>query len=145
MAYSIVVLHPYRNETRYTPSAYTVSAKALGQKIPDAAREAYLKAVSLHGDGKLEEALFEYGKALRAYPQYLDALIDIGTIFLLYDRPASALMFLRRAKDVDDCNPLVNLNIAVGLTEQGDYGGALKLLKDVLHREPRMAMAHFAY
>jgi tetratricopeptide (TPR) repeat protein len=142
--YAIVVLHPYRNEARLMPGAnYAVSVKALQQKVPDAARDAYLKAIELHREGKLEEALIEYGKALRSQPQYLEALTDIGTIFLLYNRPEAALTFLRRAKDVDDCNPVVNMNIAVALTEQGDYSGAMKILKDILHREPRMALAQY--
>ncbi len=142
--YCIVVLHPYRNEARLTPGAgYSVSVKVLQQKVPAEAREAYLKAVELHREGKLDEALIEYGRALRSYPRYVEALTDIGTIFLLYNRPESAMTFLRRAKDVDDCNPIINLNIAAALTEQGDYGGALKLLKDLLHREPRMALAQF--
>jgi tetratricopeptide (TPR) repeat protein len=31
----------------------------------------------------------------------------------------------------------------VALTEQADYGGALKLLKEVLNREPQMAFAQY--
>src|SRR5262245_10075505 len=64
--YAIVVLHPYRNEARLMPGMnYAVSVKALQQKVPDAARDAYMRAVELHREGKLDEALIEYGKALR--------------------------------------------------------------------------------
>jgi tetratricopeptide (TPR) repeat protein len=143
--YCIIVLHPYRSDARLQPGAsYTVSAKVLAQQIPDAAREAYKKAVDYHRDGNLESALIEYGKALRAFPQYVAALSDVSTIFLLYNRPETALAFLRRAQAVDDCNSIVNLNIAVALTEQGDYGGALKLLRNILTREPNMALAQYA-
>jgi tetratricopeptide (TPR) repeat protein len=143
--YSIVVLHPYRNERRLTPgAAYQTSVKVLQQKIPDAAREAYLKGVELHREGNLDAALIEYGRALRSYPQFLPALTDIGTIFLLYNRPESALSFLRRAADVDDSNPIINLNIAIALSEQSDYNGATKLLKKILQRDPRMALAQLA-
>jgi tetratricopeptide (TPR) repeat protein len=142
--YSIIILHPYRNEVRLAPgAAYSVSVKVLQQKIPDAARQAYLKGVELHRDGKLEEALIEYGKALRNYPGYIEALSDIGTILLLYNRPEGALTFLRRAQEIDDSNVIINLNIAVALTDQGDYAGALKLLKNVLQTQPRMALAEF--
>jgi tetratricopeptide (TPR) repeat protein len=141
--YSIIVLHPYRNEARLSPgAAYTVSAKILQQKVPDAAREAYLKGVALHREGQLEQALIEYGAALRAYPRYLEALTDLGSVFLLFNRPDSALLFLRRAEEVDDGNAIINLNIAVALTEQGDYGGAHKMVKKVLQSDPHMANAH---
>ena len=141
--YSIVILHSYRNEPRFLPgtAAYTVSVKALQQKIPDAARDAYLKGVDLHREGHLDEALMEYGKALRAYPNYVQALSDLGSIFILFNRPESALTFLRRAQEIDDCNLVVNLNIAIALSEQGDYSGAMKLFKKVLSTNPRLALA----
>jgi tetratricopeptide (TPR) repeat protein len=115
----------------------------LQQKIPDTAKDAYDKAVVHHREGKLDEALIEYGKALRSFPRYVAALTDIGTIFLLYNRPDSALAFLRRAEAEDDDDPIIQLNIAVALTEQANYSGALKLLKNVLQHEPRLAVAHY--
>jgi Flp pilus assembly protein TadD len=142
--YSIVVLHYFRNEANLAPgSARTVSVRKLREKIPDAALDAYRKGVELHRDGKLEEALMEYGKALRAYPNFVEALSDLGTIFILYNRPEAALTFLRRAQAIDDCNAVINLNIAIALTEQGEEGDASKLLKKVLHDQPGIALAHF--
>jgi tetratricopeptide (TPR) repeat protein len=140
--YSIVVLHPYRIEPRFIP-AYRVSVKALQQKVPDKARDAYLKAVQLHRDGELEQALIEYGKAVRFYPQYLQALTDLSTIFILFNRPESALVFLHRAREIDDSNPIVNLNIAIAMTEQGEYSTAMKLFRKVIKEEPRMTLAHY--
>ena len=142
--YSIVILHTYRNEPRFLPGvAYTVSVKTLQRKIPEAATEAYLKGVDLHREGRLEEALMEYGKALRLYPNYVQALSDLGSIFILFNRPESALTFLRRAHDLDDCNLVVNFNIAIALTEQGSYSDAMKLFKKVLSTNPRMALAQY--
>jgi tetratricopeptide (TPR) repeat protein len=140
----IVILHTFRNERRLAPgAAYTVSVQKLQQKVPDAARDAYLKGVELHREGRLEEAMVEYGKALRTYPNYAEALSDLATIFILYNRPESALTFLRRAQDLDDSNVVINLNVAIALTEQADYGGAMKVLKKMLHDNPQMALAHF--
>ena len=142
--YCIVILHPYRNETRLAPgAAYTVSAKAYQEKIPDAAREAYLRGVEFHRQGELDQALVEYGKALRSYPTFVSALTDIGSILLLYNRPEGALTFLRRAQEADKDNMVVRMNIAVALSEQGDYAEATKMLKSLLHDEPRMAPAQY--
>jgi tetratricopeptide (TPR) repeat protein len=142
--YSIVILHTYRNEPRFVPGAmYSVSVKALQEKIPDTARDAYVKGVELHREGHLEEALMQYGKALRVYPNYVSALGDLGTVFILFGRPESALTFLRRAHEIDDCNIIVSLNIAIALTEQGDYPGAMKLFKQVLSTNPRLALAQY--
>ncbi len=142
--YSIVILHTYRNETRLLPNhTFTVSLKALQEKVPDAARDAYLRAVEFHRDGQLDQAAMEYGKAIRAYPGYVEALEDLGAIFILYNRPDSALMFLRRARDIDDCNLAINLNIAIALIEQGEYSEAMKILKKALSTNPRNPLAHY--
>jgi tetratricopeptide (TPR) repeat protein len=144
--YSIVILHTYRNEARLQPgAAYTVSLKTLQEKdkIPDTARGAYMKGVQLHREGSLEQALVEYGKALRIYPNYVQALGDLGTIFILFNHPESALTFLRRAHDLDSCNVVINLNIAIALTEQEDYSGAVKVFKNILSTNPRLGLAQY--
>jgi tetratricopeptide (TPR) repeat protein len=143
--YCIVILHPFRSEAKAPPEeSHSVSVKALQRRVPDTAREAYMRGVELHREGRLDEALAAYGTAIRVYPEYLEALTDIGSIFLLYNRPNSALAFLNRAKDIDANNSVVNVNIAVASTELGDYDGALKMLKTVLQHEPRLAHAQYA-
>jgi tetratricopeptide (TPR) repeat protein len=144
LEHTIVILHTYRNERRLVPgAAYKVSLHALQEKVPVAAHDAYEKGVELHRDGKLEEALVEYGKALRIYPNYVEALSDLATVFLLYSRPESALVFLHRAQDLDASNPVINLNIAIALTEQAQYDEAMKLLKKVLRDNPQLGLAQF--
>ncbi|HEY2385260.1 MAG TPA: tetratricopeptide repeat protein [Terriglobia bacterium] len=140
----IIILHTFRNERRLSPGAVQrVSLRKLQEKIPEAAHEAYGKGVELHRDGKLEDAMMEYGKALRFYPNYVEALSDLATIFLLYNRPESALTFLRRAQDLDGTNPVINLNVAIALSEQADYSEAMKLLKKVIRDDPGTALAYF--
>jgi len=142
--YSIVILHAYRNETRVQPdAAYTVSVKTLEQKIPDEAQDAYMKGTKLHREGRLDEALMQYGKAVRAAPDFVQALGDLSTIYMLVHRPESALVYLRRAHDIDDSNVIINLNIAITLTEQRDYSGAMKVFTKVLSRNPRLALTQY--
>jgi tetratricopeptide (TPR) repeat protein len=142
--YSIVVLYAYRNEARFTPdAAYTVSVKTLQQKIPDEARDAYMKGVELHREGRLQEAVMQYGKALRLYPNYISALGDLGSVFILTNRPEAALTFLQRAQDLDDRNVIISLNIAIALSERGDYSNAMKLFKKILSTHPRLALAQY--
>jgi protein O-GlcNAc transferase len=113
------------------------------EKIPEVARDAYMRGVQLHREGSLEQALIEYGKALRAYPNYVQALGDLGAIFILYNHPESALMFLRRAHELDSCNVVINLNIAIALTEQEDYSSALKIFKNILSKDPHLGLAQY--
>jgi tetratricopeptide (TPR) repeat protein len=142
--YSVVILHAYRYEPRFASgAAYTVSVKALQKTIPDEARDAYMKGVELHRKGHLEEALMQYGKALQVYPDYVPALGDLGTIYILYQQPQSALPFLRRAQQIEQGNTIIRFNLAIALTEQGDYSNAMKLFKNILSTNPRLALAQY--
>ena len=136
--YRIAILHHPRsgpNPMAEEPG-YAVSPKAMRQMIPEAAQEAYERGVELHRGGFLEEALMQYGQALRFYPNYIQVLGDLGTIYLLYNRPDSALAYLRRALEVDGSNTAIRLNIALALMVRGDYGEAVNCLEDVLRAEP---------
>lgn len=118
-------------------------AKRLQQKVPGAARDAYLRAVQFHREGQLDKALIEYGTAIRMYPAYVEAVTDLGGTFVLLNRPDAALAFLRRAQNVDDTDPVININIAIAMAEQADYGGAMKLLSRVLKDDPHLSLAHY--
>jgi Flp pilus assembly protein TadD len=142
--YPIVILHSYRNEHRVTPGEeYTVSAKTLQEKIPADAEDAYMKAVALHREGRLQEALIQYGTAIRIHPNFVRALGDLSAVFILFNQPESALTYLRRANQIDDHNVVIKANMGIALTEQCDYAGAMKLFKSILAVSPRLAFAHY--
>jgi Flp pilus assembly protein TadD len=132
-----ILHHPRSGPNLITEEpGYAISKKAMQQKIPDAARNAYQRGVELHRAGRLEEALVEYGQALRFYPNYIQVLGDLGTIYLLYNRPDSALAYLRRGLEVDGSNTAIRLNVAVALMVRGDYPEAMNNLEDVVRSEP---------
>jgi tetratricopeptide (TPR) repeat protein len=143
--YRIAILHHPRSGANLTTEepGYAISPKAMQQKIPDAARAAYQRGVDLHREGHLEEALVEYGQALRFYPNYIQVLGDLGTIYLLYNRPDSALAYLRRALEVDGANTAVRLNTAIALMVRGHYGEAANHLNDVIDAEPGNSLPVF--
>ena len=58
----------------------------------------------MHQKGLLVEALVAYGEALRFCPNYLQALTDLASIYILFDRPQAALAYLRRAQEIDGSN-----------------------------------------
>jgi len=140
--YCIFLLHKFRNEVRVPGTQpYTVSLKMLQQKVPDAARDAYMRGVNFHKEGRLGEAIMAYGEALRLFPQYIQALSDVGTIYTLFNRPDSALSFLRRAQQVDKENPIIRLNIAAALFTKHEYDSAMKVLQEALRSDPQKSLA----
>src|SRR5262249_52712106 len=120
-----------------------VSSKTLAQNVPEKARIAYERGVALHEQGKLEEALIAYGESIQMFPDYVNALQDIGTIYLILNRPDSALIYLNRAHTMDTSNVVVRLAIAVAQMNKQRYAEALKTLDGICGQETRMGLARF--
>jgi len=130
--FRIIVLHKLRNERPLqVSSTETVPLKAI-EEIPSAAKVNYESGVEFHREGQLDQALEHFSHAIRLYPNYVRALSDTGTVYLLLNRPDAAIAFLRRALFLDSTNPLIRLNMAAALLLKQDYDGAIKLLNGVL-------------
>ena len=131
--FRLVMLHRIRHTRHFAADpANTLSVATLKQHVPDAAKEHYEKAVDLHREGHLDEALLEYGNALRVYPNYLPAMTDAGTIYLLLNHVDVALIFFRRASDIDPKNCVIRVNMAAALVQKKEYSDAIKILNSVL-------------
>lgn len=141
--FRVVILHKLRNE-HYLPGnpVFTRSVRMLEQRIPEEAKDHYDRAVELHRDGRLEDALAEYGDAIRFYPTYIQALCDAGTVYLLLNRPDAALTFLKRAAEIDPDNSVIRLNIAAGLLLKKDYENAIRLLNAIGQQAEDRSLPH---
>ena len=87
-----------------------------------------LKAIALNGQnvkaytslgivyrkrGMYEKAINNYRKAIEINPNYGPAYTSIGVIELIRSNKSSALKFMLRAYDLDNCNPTIIANLAV--------------------------------
>jgi protein O-GlcNAc transferase len=100
--------------------------------IPPEAEEAYLRGVAMHRNGNIDEAMMAYGEAIRLHPDYVDALSDIGALYILLNRPESAMTFLRRALRIDPSNVVVRANMAASFVNQRNFGEGIKLYQEIL-------------
>jgi len=141
--YRIVVMHPVRNDEVTLTDAYTFTLKRLPPAIPPDAESAYLKGVELHRQGRLEEAMMSYGDAIRIFPDYVSALSDIGSIYILLNRPESALTFLRRAQRASPNNIVVMLNMATALVNMKNYSAGIKIFEDILENHDGSSMVRY--
>jgi tetratricopeptide (TPR) repeat protein len=128
-SYRTVVLHPARIETK-TLAGPEFSLKRVG--IPPLAEEAYRRGVQMHRSGAFDEAMMAYGEAIRLHPDYVDALSDIGALYILLNRPESAMTFLRRALRIDPTNVVVRANLAASLVNQRNFGEGIRMYQQIL-------------
>lgn len=81
------------------PSGAPISAYAL--KVPDKARDQFLKGMELLKSGKQEEGMKKLSEAAQTYPHYAEAFHWMGVASLPAD-PTSAKMYFEKALQADD-------------------------------------------
>jgi Tfp pilus assembly protein PilF len=86
-------------ENKAPPPGGPISAYAL--KVPDKAREQFLKGMELLKKGKHEEGMKKLADATQTYPHYAEAWDWMGVASLPAD-PASAKVYFEKALQADD-------------------------------------------
>lgn len=106
-----------------------VSAHEAATNAPVAAKEEFEAATALAREGKLQEAIERYKKAIAIYPGYITAHNDLGVQYLKLRRVAEASSHFETAIEIDPkaFNPRLNLGIV--LVQQKKYGDALDQLR----------------
>jgi len=80
-------------------------------------------------------ALRMYQRALRYDPQSLPILQEIVQLAFSLGRPAEAVRYALKAIDMGTGDPVLLRRLAVQLTSQGDFAGALKLYEKALEMQ----------
>lgn len=62
------------------PPPGVISAAEAGQVVPSAAQKAYRRGLKLKGDGRPDEALASFGRAVELFPDYFQALSERGDL-----------------------------------------------------------------
>jgi Flp pilus assembly protein TadD len=142
--FRLIMLYPFRNEVRYLDdSSYSVSAAKLQQRIPDQAKKEYLRAVEFHRNGELDDAMRCYGKAISAFPYYVEALADVGGLYILLNDPTTGLRYLQRALSVDKNNPVIHINMAAGYMVLGEFDEASRILQKLVQTATRKSLPRY--
>ncbi len=119
------------------------SGKTVDARIPPKAASKYKEAVSELQKGKREQAEKKLREAIELYPDYFEALNDLGTIYLESQRLEEAEATLRRALEVDgeDFRPRYNLGVA--LLRQNRFADAAEVLRTAVEKRPEFDSARF--
>jgi Flp pilus assembly protein TadD len=103
---------------------------------PDSATAHYNLAcfLSVHG---ADFAIAEYKEAIALDPEYPDAHLNLGLSYLESDRVDDARRELKAAMELDPNDPAPRHELAALMMDEGDYRGAITLLKDVVKLEAK--------
>jgi tetratricopeptide (TPR) repeat protein len=126
-----------------TKKATAISAGELSQKVPSAARKEFERASNASKEGKIEEAITHYRKAIEIYPNFLAARNDLGARLMTQDRLDEAAEELRTAITIDPKAFNPRLNMGMVFVKQHEFAQGASELRTALSLDPSSASAHF--
>ena len=141
--YVPVFLKPYKGEK--IPRAETVDSAESEEAVPAEARESYRRAMQAVGEGRAEEAVKDFKRALGVHPQYLRALSDLGVLYLRLNRLEEAADALRRAIKISKRFSYARLNLGIVLNRQGKFSEAVAVLAPLRREGPKLKGVTAAY
>jgi Tfp pilus assembly protein PilF len=111
-------------------------------KIPKAARDLYSKGTEAAAKGDSKKAVEHLSGAVAAYPEFQQALSELGVQYLKLGQPDKAAESLQAALKIAPNDLGVRLNYGVALLNQKKFNEAEAQLREVLTKKSDMPTAH---
>ena len=96
---------------------------------------------ALYRDGRRDEAIAEYRKALDIKPDYAEALNNLGVVLFAKGDLEAAIAQYRKALDIKPDYAEAIHNLGSALATKGDYGAAIEQYRKALEIKPDYAEA----
>lgn len=123
-------------------SPYTLWGDVVA-KSPNIAGAHYSLALAHQEQGRMDEALAHYARALALKPDYSDAANNIALIYQSMGQQPKAVEILKRAMEQDPRHPVLVLNLGSMYEDMGQRDAALAQYQHAAQMKPDFAQAHY--
>ncbi len=106
------------------------------------AEQLFAKAVALHQQGQLNEALAGYQQLLQHYPQHVPSLINLGLVLQALGRGTQAIASLQQACRLAPSNANALSNLGACYQKFGQLSQAVACFEQCIKQHPDYAMAY---
>lgn len=120
----------------HKPSSQPGVVNAFTQDVPEAAKQALALGVKLAGEGKIEGALENMHKAVKIFPDYFDAHLELGNIFLKTEQFNEAIAELDLARQVNPNDERTYQSFGLLLMKQRNFGMAVLIFTEAARLNP---------
>ena len=110
---------------------------------PDAPTVRVMLGIALHLQGKLDEAISHYRRALQIDPSYVKAYYNMGITFRAQGRHDQAISCYRKALRLKPYHVEAHSNLGSVLSAQGKFDEAIKHFRQALQVKPNFAEVHY--
>ena len=116
---------------------------AFTQNVPADARQSLEQGLKLIDAGKSEEAIEKFQHALRIFPKYFEAHLQLGNLFLKSGRPADAIAELDLAREINPNDERTYQSFGLLMMSQKNYGMAVAIFAEAGRLNPQNPMNAF--
>lgn len=127
-----IQLRPIRNKPNTGPGV----VNAFSQNVPSAARQALDAGIKLAGEGKTPEAIENMRKAIQIFPEYFDAHLQLGNVFLKTDQLQDAIAELDKAREINPNDERAYQSFGLLLMKQRNYAVAVAVFAEAARLNP---------
>lgn len=120
-----------------------VSIEQLQHNVPKSAQNALKKARDAVRNGRTQEALNEFHRAVSIDPRFVDAYDELGAWYTSVSELPKAVEQFRRALDLDPNDGRVLSNLCLILGKLGEVEEAGRLARRALQVDPGNANVHY--
>jgi regulator of sirC expression with transglutaminase-like and TPR domain len=125
-------------QTEATPRAGVVSV--FKQDVPKQARETLERAKKMADQGKAELALSLMREAIKLFPEYFDARLELGNVLLQTGHLEEAITELDRARRINPNDDRAYLSFGLVLMQQKNYKIAIAVFSEASRLNPTNPM-----
>lgn len=117
-----------------TPPAGVVNA--FTQNVPEAARQALAQGLKLAEEGKTEPAIENMRKAIKIFPEYFDAHLQLGNVFLRLEQFNEAIAELDQARQINPNDERAYQSFGLLLMKQRNFAVAVAIFAEAARLNP---------
>lgn len=125
---------------RHKPAAQPGVVNAFSQDVPPAAKQALDAGLKFAGEGKTEAAIENMQKAIKIFPDYFDAHLQLGNTFLKIDQLQEAIAELDKARLINPNDERAYQSFGLLLMKQRNFAVAVAVFAEAARLNPANAM-----
>ena len=122
------------------PMGQTGVLNAFTQDVPKAARQALERAMKLNEELKTAAAIEQIKEAIKLFPEYFEAHLDLGNIYLKAGRLEQAISELDRAREINPNDERAYQSFGLVLMKLKNYEVAVAIFAEAARLNPNNAM-----
>jgi tetratricopeptide (TPR) repeat protein len=126
----------------HKPAQQAGVLNAFNQAVPEPAQQALALGLKLVEEGKIEEAIEKMRSAIRIFPDYFDAHLQLGNTFLKVDQFNEAIAELDLARQINPNDERAYQSFGLLLMKQKNFPVAVAVFAEAARLNPANPMNH---